>query len=276
LTVGAGRCRGRRRRPTSFLGRSIIAAATAGAGNGAEASGAAGGSARAAEIGANLDRLRARIAAACTAAGRDPSEITLVAVTKTYPAADVAHLATLGVRDIGENREQEAAPKVAEIAAAGIAVRWHHVGQLQRNKARAVAGYAYAVHSVDRVRLVDALGTARDANGLAPLEVFVQLSIDGDIARGGALAADVPVIAEAVAGQPALRLAGLMAVAPLGMSAEAAFDLLAAESQRLRVTYPEATSLSAGMSNDLDAAIARGATHVRVGSALLGMRPKLG
>ena len=140
-------------------------------------------------------------------------------MTKTYPASDVAHLAALGVRDIGENREQEAAPKVAEIAAAGIEVRWHHVGQLQRNKARAVAGYAYAVHSVDRVRLVDALGQARDATGLAPLEVFVQLSIDGDIARGGALAADVPVIAEAVVGQPALRLAGLMAVAPLGMSA---------------------------------------------------------
>ncbi len=251
-----------------FLGRSIIGAATAGAGNGAEA--------RTAEIGASLERLRARIGSACATAGRDPSEITLVAVTKTYPATDVAHLASLGVRDIGENREQEAAPKVAEIAAAGIEVRWHHVGQLQRNKARAVAGYAYAVHSVDRVRLVDVLGKSREATGLAPLEVFVQLSIDGDIARGGALADEVPVIAEAVAGQPALRLAGLMAVAPLGMSAEAAFDVLAAESERLRTTYPGATSLSAGMSNDLEPAIARGATHVRVGSALLGMRPKLG
>ncbi|HEY9481917.1 MAG TPA: YggS family pyridoxal phosphate-dependent enzyme, partial [Micromonosporaceae bacterium] len=141
---------------------------------------------------ANLQRLRARIASACTAVGRDPSEIILVAVTKTYPAADVAHLATLGVRDIGENREQEAAPKVAEIAAAGIEVRWHHVGQLQRNKARSVARYAHAVHSVDRLRLVDALGRARDASGHPPLEVFVQLSIDGDTTRGGALAADVP------------------------------------------------------------------------------------
>jgi pyridoxal phosphate enzyme (YggS family) len=263
-----------------FLGRSIIAAGTTGADNGAAtrgSDGAAGSdSARTAEIGASLERLRARIASACTAAGRDPSEITLVAVTKTYPAADVAHLATLGVRDIGENREQEAAPKVAEIAAAGIEVRWHHVGQLQRNKARAVAGYAYAVHSVDRVRLVDALGRPRAQSGHPPLDVFVQLSIDGDTARGGALAADVPVVAEAVAGQSALRLAGLMAVAPLGMSAEAAFDVLAAESERLRATYPGATSLSAGMSNDLEPAIARGATHVRVGSALLGMRPKLG
>lgn len=265
---------------TDSLGRSIIAAATAGAGNGAQASGAheaaACASDRMAEIGASLSRLRARIASACSAAGRDPTEITLVAVTKTYPAADVAHLATLGVRDIGENREQEAAPKVAEIAAAGIEVRWHHVGQLQRNKARAVAGYAYAVHSVDRVRLVDALGRARDLSRQPPLEVFVQLSIDGDTARGGALAADVPVIAEAIAGQPALRLAGLMAVAPLGVPAGAAFDVLAAESQRLRVTYPQATSLSAGMSGDLESAIARGATHIRVGSALLGMRPRLG
>jgi PLP dependent protein len=264
---------------TNFLGRSIIAAATAGAGNGAGPGGsdgvAAGDSARAAEIAASLQRLRARIASACIAAGRDPSEVTLVAVTKTYPATDVAHLAALGVRDIGENREQEAAPKVAEIAAAGIEVRWHHVGQLQRNKARAVAGYAYAVHSVDRVRLVDALGRARDAMA-QPLEVFVQLSIDGDTTRGGAVAGDVPLIAEAVVGQPSLRLAGLMAVAPLGMSPEAAFDVLAAESERLRATYPDAKSLSAGMSHDLEAAIARGATHVRVGSALLGMRPKLG
>jgi pyridoxal phosphate enzyme (YggS family) len=249
-----------------ILGRSIIAATTSSADD----------AARAAEIGANLERLRARIASACTIAGRDPSGITLVAVTKTYPAADVAHLSALGVRDIGENREQEAAPKVAAITAAGIEVRWHHVGQLQRNKARAVAGYAYAVHSVDRVRLVDALGTARAATDRPPLDVFVQLSIDGDTSRGGAVAADVPAIAEAVAGQPSLRLAGLMAVAPIEMAPAAAFDILAAESQRLRATYPGAVWLSAGMSNDLEPAIEHGATHVRVGSALLGMRPMLG
>jgi PLP dependent protein len=229
-----------------------------------------------AELGTSLSRVRARIASACVGAGRDPAEITLVAVTKTYPAADVAHLAALGVRDIGENREQEAAPKVAEIAAAGIDVHWHHVGQLQRNKARAVAGYAYAVHSVDRVRLVDALGDARVATGQSALAVFVQLSIDGDTTRGGALAADVPMIAEAVARQPSLRLAGLMAVAPLEMAPATAFDILATESVRLRATYPDAVWLSAGMSNDLEPAIQHGATHVRVGSALLGMRPKLG
>ena len=231
---------------------------------------------RRASLAAGLRRLRTRIAAACAAAGRDPEQVTLVAVTKTYPASDVAHLAALGVRDIGENRDQEAAPKAARMRAAGIEVRWHFVGQLQRNKCRSVAGYATAVHSVDRPSLVTALAAARAATGLPPLEVFVELSIDGDTSRGGAVAADVPVIAEAVAGQSALRLAGLMAVAPVRMAPEAAFDIVAAVAGQLRAAYPQATAVSAGMSGDLEAALARGATHVRVGSALLGARPSLG
>lgn len=201
--------------------------------------------------------------------------MTLVAVTKTYPASDVAQLAALGLRDIGENRDQEAAPKAAALAVAGIDVRWHYVGQLQRNKARSVASYASAVHSVDRVRLVDALGSARALTEKPALDVFIQLSIDGDTSRGGAVADDVPAIAAAIGEQPALSLVGLMAVAPLGMAPEAAFDTLAAVSARLRESYPHATRLSAGMSGDLEAAISRGATHVRIGSALLGMRPKL-
>src|SRR5262249_19362486 len=173
-------------------------------------------SVRRAELAASLDRLRQRIAAACTAAGRDPAEVTLVAVTKTYPASDVAHLAALGLRDIGENRDQEAAPKAAALTAAGIDVRWHYVGQLQRNKARSVASYASAVHSVDRVRLVDALGSARAAAGKPALEVFIQLSIDGDTTRGGAVADDVPTIAAAIGEEPALTLAGLMAGRAVG------------------------------------------------------------
>jgi hypothetical protein len=231
--------------------------------------------ARRAEIAARLEHLRERIAVACDSAGRDVAAVTLVAVTKTYPAADVAHLAALGVRDVGENRDQEAAPKAAEVTAAGIDVRWHHVGQLQRNKVRSVAGYASAVHSVDRLRLVEALGAARTATGRSPLDVFIQLSIDGDTARGGALAADVPEIAAAVSAQPALALVGLMAIAPLDMPPDRAFDLLAVESARLVAQYPRATSISAGMSGDLEPAIERGATHVRVGSALLGMRARL-
>lgn len=232
------------------------------------------------ELAGSLARLRARIEAACVAAGRDPAGVTLVAVTKTYPAADVAHLAALGVTDVGENRVQEAVGKVAELRAEGVTVRWHHVGQLQRNKARAVAGYASVVHSVDRLPLVAALGAARDearaASGVPPLDVLLQLSLDGDTSRGGALAADLPALAGAVAAQPALRLAGVMAVAPIGAAPGDAFATLAEVAADLRRDHPQATVVSAGMSADLEPAIARGATHVRIGSALLGSRPPLG
>jgi pyridoxal phosphate enzyme (YggS family) len=235
---------------------------------------------RRAEIAGNLDRLRARIAAACAVAGRDPGEITLVAVTKTHPASDAAHLVALGVPDIGENRVQETLPKVAELRAAGVPVRWHHIGQLQRNKCRAVAGYAAMVQSVDRLPLVTALGRARDearvALGVPVLDVLLQVSLDGDTSRGGALAADLPALADAVAAQPSLRLAGLMAVAPLAADPRDAFTALADIAYDLRRDHPGATVLSAGMSADLEPAIARGATHVRVGTALLGARPVLG
>jgi pyridoxal phosphate enzyme (YggS family) len=233
------------------------------------------------EIADGLTRVRARIDAACSAAGRRPDEVTLIAVTKTYPASDVEHLAALGVRDIGENRDQEAAPKAAALAADGVDVRWHYVGQLQRNKARSVAAYAYAVHSVDRLPLVTALATGRREFGdrtdsVLPLDVFVQVSLDGDTRRGGVVAAEVAALAAAIEAQPPLRLAGLMAVAPLGADPDQAFASLAAVSTKLRSTHPEATAISAGMSGDLEAAIRHGATHVRVGSALLGTRPMLG
>ncbi|MFE9205990.1 YggS family pyridoxal phosphate-dependent enzyme [Micromonospora sp. NPDC007230] len=236
---------------------------------------------RRAELAAGLARVRARIADACAAAGRDRSEVTLVAVTKTYPAGDVVALAGLGVTDVGENRDQEAAPKAAEVAAAGVTPRWHFIGQLQRNKCRSVARYADVVQSVDSVRLAAALDAAAAAGRDRPLDVLVQVSIDGDPARGGALpdSADpdrgLGPVAEAVAGAGALRLSGLMAVAPLGWEPERAFARLAEVAQRFRVRHPAATALSAGMSGDLETAIGYGATHVRVGSALLGMRPTL-
>jgi hypothetical protein len=250
-------------------------------GGGPAGGGAAGsGAVRRAEIAASLDRLRARIGDACAAAGRDPGEITLIAVSKTYPAADVAHLVALGVADIGENRVQEAVAKVDELRAAGVPVRWHHVGQLQRNKCRAVAGYAAMVHSVDRLPLVTALGAARReanaAGGVPVLDVLLQLSLDGDTSRGGALAADLPALADAVAAQDALRLAGVMAVAPLAADPASAFAALADTAYDLRRDHPDATVVSAGMSADLEPAIACGATHIRVGSALLGARPMLG
>jgi PLP dependent protein len=224
-----------------------------------------------------------RIADACDAAGRARTEVTLVAVTKTYPAADVLRLAELGVCDIGENRDQEAAAKAVEVAEAGGRVRWHFVGRLQRNKCRSVVRYADVVHSVDSVRLAGALAAAARDGRDRPLDVLVQVSIDGDPTRGGALAdagaepdRALARIAEEVAAAAALRLAGVMAVAPLDWAPERAFARLAEIAQGLRAGHPEATVVSAGMSHDLEAAIAAGATHLRVGSALLGERPDLG
>jgi pyridoxal phosphate enzyme (YggS family) len=231
---------------------------------------------RRAELATNLARVRARIADACAAAGRDRSEITLVAVTKTFPAADVLHLAEIGVRDIGENRDQEAAPKAAEVAALGGRVRWHFVGQLQRNKARSVVGYADLVHSVDSVRLASALAGAAERGRERPLDVLVQVSIDGDPERGGAAGDELDQVAAAVAESGSLRLRGVMAVAPLDWEPDRAFARLAEVAQRVRGEHPGATIVSAGMSGDMEAAIRWGATHVRIGSALLGKRAGLG
>jgi pyridoxal phosphate enzyme (YggS family) len=227
----------------------------------------------------NLEIQRARIADACTSAGRDPAEVTLVAVTKTFPVDDVLRLAALGVHDIGENRDQEAAPKAAATAAAGADVRWHFVGQLQRNKCRSVVGYADLVHSVDGVRLARTLAGAAERHRERPLDVLVQVSIDGDAARGGAIeGADEPdreiraVVDEITAHPGALRLRGVMAVAPMDRTPEAAFARLAEIAARIRADHPDATVVSAGMSADLEAAVAAGATHVRLGSAILGNR----
>jgi pyridoxal phosphate enzyme (YggS family) len=229
-----------------------------------------------------MDRLaaqRKRLDAACRAAGRKPGEVTLVAVTKTYPAADVVRLASLGVIDIGENRDQEAAAKAREVEAEGVAVRWHFIGQLQRNKARSVARYAYMIHSVDGVRLARTLADAVRRERDALLEVLVQVSVDGDPARGGAV--DAPDaedralwrVVDAVAEAPdALRLRGVMAVAPQGWEPVAAYQRLAGLAERLRAEHPGATAVSAGMSGDFEEAVAAGATHVRIGSAILGIR----
>jgi hypothetical protein len=235
---------------------------------------------RRAELAANLARVRRRIADACNAVGRGRDEVTLVAVTKTYPAEDVLHLAALGVDDVGENRDQEAAPKAAHVGAVGVDVRWHFVGQLQRNKARSVAGYADLVHSVDSVRLATALGDAARTHRGSPLDVLIQVSIDGDPARGGARPGgppdtDLDQVAEAIAVTQSLRLRGVMAVAPVDWDPGAAFERLAGIAERLRVTYPNATVMSAGMSADVESAVEFGATHVRIGSALLGNRPGL-
>jgi PLP dependent protein len=231
--------------------------------------------ARHTELAGNLAAVRARVAAACAAAGRDVSEITLIAVTKTRPAQDVVALVGLGLTDFGENRDQEAAPKAAAVAEATPApVRWHFIGQLQTNKAPSVVRYASVVHSVDRVRLVRALGSASRAAAAAPVTCLVQVSLDGDPSRGGALISQLPEIATAIEATDGLALGGVMAVAPLGVAPETAFASLRAISDTAREISPAATIISAGMTGDLEAAVQNGATHLRIGTALLGNRSR--
>lgn len=224
------------------------------------------------EIADGLERTRARINAACAAAGRPAEEVELIVVTKYFPASDVAILAELGVGDVAENKHQEAQAKAAECA--DLALRWHYVGALQSNKAAAVARYADAVHSVDRAKLVKKLA-AGAADRPAPLDVLLQVSLDppGREGRAGADPADLSALSARVAEEDTLRLRGLMAVAPLAEDPSAAFDRLSEIRADFLSRYPEASWLSAGMSGDLEAAIAHGATHVRVGTAVLGSRP---
>jgi hypothetical protein len=225
------------------------------------------------DLAANLAAVRERIAKACEAAGRSPGEVTLVAVTKTFPASDVRLLAELGVTDVAENRDQEAAPKAAECEDLGLT--WHFVGQLQTNKARSVVSYSDVVHSVDRARLVTALSHAAAGAGRS-LRCLIQVSLDEAIpdqqGRGGVRPDGVRALADAIAAAEALELGGVMAVAPLGADPAPAFDRLAEISLSLRGEYPSAKTVSAGMSADMEQAIERGATHVRVGTALLGGR----
>lgn len=242
-----------------------------------------GGADRTAELRENLDRVKARIAAAMKLRPAGAVEPTLIVVTKFHSAADVQLLAGLGVQDIGENRDQEAAAKAAEVAAAGLsgrALRWHFIGQLQSNKAKSVVAYAHSVHSVDRPAVVKALSTAvvaeQERTGRADLECFVQVNLDPAAAgRGGVESSAVLDLAALIRQAPGLRLAGVMAVAPLGANPDEAFARLAGISAVVVRNFPEATAISAGMSGDLEEAISHGATHLRVGSDVLGARPAL-
>jgi hypothetical protein len=222
----------------------------------------------------NLRAVRERIAAAERAAGRAPGSVRLIAVGKTFPAEAIRQVAALGQVDFGENRAQELLAKAGELA--DLPLRWHFIGQLQRNKAAAVARLGAVVHSVDRASLAQALDRAAQ-HGEQPLEVLLQVDLGGpegeDAARGGAAGDDVPALADAVGSMPALRLRGLMAVAPRDEDPRPAFERLAALAERVRADHPGATELSAGMSGDLEVAVAAGATLVRVGTAIFGSRP---
>ena len=224
------------------------------------------------ELAERLAAVEGRIAAACEAAGRSRDEVQLIVVTKFFPRSDVDLLAELGMRDLGENREQEAAAKLAD-GGPPSGVRTHFIGQLQSNKAGAVTRWADVVQSVDRPKLVGTLARGAEAAG-REVTALVQVDLDpaGGTGRGGAAPADVPALADAIASSP-LRLGGLMAVAPLGADPEPAFARLAALAEALRADHPEASWISAGMSGDLEAAVRHGATHLRVGTAILGDRP---
>ena len=227
------------------------------------------------EIAAGLAAVHQRIERACAASGRSTDEVELIAVTKFFPASDVDLLAELGVRHVGENRHQEASEKVAGLRHRDQ-LTVHFIGQLQTNKAAAVARYADVVQSVDRLRLVDALQKGADHAGRR-LGVLVQVSLDeGDHeGRAGVLSEDAPAVADAVGEAPDLDLLGVMAVAPLGADPAPAFARLREVAHGIRSSHPQARWISAGMSADLEAAIAHGATHLRVGSAILGSRPPL-
>lgn len=250
-----------------------------------EPPGDAGHEARRAELVSSLGRLRVRVADACEAAGRNPSAVTVVVVTKTYPVRDLAILATLGVRDLGEAREQELRDKRAALDPLPTAprsgspgddagLRWHLVGRLQRNKARSVGRLASVVHSVDRSRLVAPLAQGSQESG-GQLECFAQVSLDGDADRGGVLIDDLLPLCQHIDEADGLRLSGLMAVAPVDGDPARAFARLQELSAMVVAEHPTATMISAGMSADLEQAIAHGATHLRVGAAVLGSRPPL-
>ncbi len=238
-----------------------------------EHSGARDEDARREELRASLERVRERIDRACEQAGRSPSEVVLVVVTKTYPVDDVRLLAGLGVGDVGEARVAEGAEKAQ--GCEGLDLTWHAIGQVQTKKANALARWADVVHSVDRDRLATALGRGAELAG-RELDVLVQVSLDGDPGRGGAPVPEVLPLAQTISGTAGLRLRGVMAVAPLGADPAASFARLQEVSADLRAEHPGAQLVSAGMSGDLEVAVAHGATHLRVGTAVLGSRPPLG
>ena len=223
------------------------------------------------EIAANLAEGGERIGKAAEAAGRDPGELTLVGVTKTFPVEDARRLLELGLADLGEARDQEAKVKARELPDA----RWHFLGRLQRNKAGSVAAYASVLHSFDRPELVTPLANGVRKHERDHLDVLIQVSLDGDPDRGGALLDTVTALADEAAATGVLRPRGVMAVAPVDADPDAAFATLREIADRLRAGHPDATVISAGMSADLEPAVRNGATHLRIGTALLGGRPPL-
>lgn len=237
--------------------------------------------ARSVDLAQNLDRIHGLIKEAARSVGRDSSEVALTVVTKTYPVEDVRRLYALGVRDFAENRDQEAAPKaeaLTDFAEVGNDAIWHFVGQAQTNKTNSIVRYASIVESVDRSKLARALDKSASNQEVSPITCLIQVNLDPDAPadRGGAQPPTVPELAEVIAQSKSLNLGGVMAVAPLGADPAKSFEKLAQIHQNLLRDYPEAGMMSAGMSSDFELAIKFGATHVRLGAAVLGQRESLG
>jgi pyridoxal phosphate enzyme (YggS family) len=216
------------------------------------------------EIASNLNGVLERIKSTAQSCGRNQDEITLIAVTKTFPVSDVHILASLDVHHYGENRDGDAAPK-----ASAVPGTWHFQGQIQSNKLKSIASWAHVIHSLDEERHI----TALDKVAIHRIGVFLQVSLDGAQGRGGAAPTDLSALADSVLQSANLDLMGLMAVAPLDQSSDQAFEKLATIHSSFKASYPMATSLSAGMSNDFESGISHGATHIRIGSSILGSRP---
>ena len=220
-----------------------------------------------------LALVRASIADAVAAAGRTDAELALIAVTKFHSASLLRDLASLGVTDFGESRHQEAREKAAELAGLEPAPTWHFVGQVQGKKARQIASYAAVIHSLDRLSVAEALSTAPEVQDARLTDLFLQVNLTDDPARGGVAPGDAERLAVEVATLPGIRLRGVMAVAPLGEEPRPAFERLRVISLAVRRSVPTADAISAGMSNDFVEAILEGATHLRIGSAITGNRP---
>jgi pyridoxal phosphate enzyme (YggS family) len=214
------------------------------------------------EITRNLQGVKERINRAAQSAGRDSADIELIVVTKTFPVSDIEILRDLGETNFGENRDQEAGPK-AEI----ISATWHFQGQIQSNKIKSICGWADVIHSISSEKEI-----LKFAQSERKHQLFLQVSLDGQEGRGGASPAELAKLADLVNASNNLELMGLMAVAPLGVEPEKAFADLAQLNQGFQHQFPNAKYLSAGMSGDFEAAIKYGATHIRVGSSILGSR----
>ena len=218
---------------------------------------------RRSEIAGNLETVREQISKAAQSAGRSVNEITLIAVTKTFPASDIEILKELGVSNFGENRDSDAVPK-----AAAIPGTWHFQGQIQSNKLKSICSWANVIHSLDEIRHFEVI----EKNAAHPLDIFCQVSLDGAEGRGGVSEKKLYELAKEIEKSHTHKLQGLMAVAPPGIDPTVAFSKLSAIHKAFMADFPRANKLSAGMSGDFKEAIAYGATHIRIGSQILGSR----